>query len=144
MTSTVVPNGPNAQLGYLGARHLVPDRLPSSSSDRAVVLRVLDLDDDVKVNIRRMAQHLRQIDLSDLHLGKLDPAIVENLSRLQSLNVTNNDLADGSIPSAVAKLDRLDEFVGHDNDFTKIPKALAKLKVTTASRYNDFVTKCIP
>lgn len=127
----MVSLGPNAQLGFTGARHLVPDRLPSASGDRAVVLRALYMDDDVKLNIRRMAAHLRQVDFSDLDLAKLDPALVENLVELQSLNVSNNRLDDSSIPSAVGKLSRLVEFVGHDNNFTKIPNALSKLKVHT-------------
>ena len=124
-----IPRGhPLAQMSYQGSRHMVPERLPSAKKERAVGLRVIDLNNDTVENIKSLSTSLRRLDISDLHLVQLSEDLMGGLTSLEKLDVSGNDLTDASFPPCCKNWEKLVELSAHDNQLTQHPKSLRKLK----------------
>lgn len=86
---------PFAHLGFEGARHLHPERLPSAKSrrERAVSFRMLDYDDETIEQVQQLKSHLRRLDMSNIKLTILTMDMIENLHKLEKLDAGFNQLS---------------------------------------------------
>ncbi|KAK2154300.1 hypothetical protein LSH36_271g02017 [Paralvinella palmiformis] len=119
---------PIAHLGYEGARHLIPERLPSSTRGRTVGFRVIDLNHSIVDSIRSVASSLRRLDLSDLRLDFVDPEMIDGLLRLERIVLDHNRIDENGFPDNIARLDHLVELSAHDNCLTQLPTIIRKLR----------------
>ena len=125
------PPRPLSQLGHEGSRHLRPERLPSAGRERTVTIRVIDLTPDTVQTIQQLGPALRRLDLSNLYLLELHEDMLKDLSGLQKLDVSYNELTEEGFPAAVKKLENLMEISAHYNNLSKIPKVFRRLKNLT-------------
>ena len=124
-----VPEGhPMVQLGFEGSRHMIPERLPSAKGRKASSLRVIDLNDDTTKLIQEVSGSLKRLDLSNLHLVKLDDDFICHLSQLERLDIGYNELTEDSFPSSFKHLENLVELAAHHNRLSSLPKVVRKLR----------------
>ena len=133
---------PLAGLGFEGARHVIPERLPSARRDRTRTMRLLDTENETLENLKALAETIKRLDVSGLYLTNISDEILSPLTVLERLDCSNNELNEESFPSCMKNLDNMLELSCHYNNLTKLPtvlkriKCLSRLKIT----HNDIQT----
>lgn len=117
-----------AHLGYQGARHLHPQRLPTKSAEKTVSVRLLDLGNETIENVQKIAETVKRLMVPGLCLKSIPENLTDRLVVLEKLDLSNNQLSDGSLPESMKRLEHLVELNLNTNNFTKVPPALKKLK----------------
>lgn len=125
---------PLTHVGFQGARHLHPERLPSAKRERPVSIRLLDANAETIVNVQRIAQTIRRMTASGLLMKSVPDYLISDLSHLEKLDLSFNRLTDTGLPDSIQNLENLVELTINNNNFTKIPSCLKKLK--SLSRLN--------
>ena len=115
-------------MGFEGARHMIPERLPSARRERTVGCRVIDLTQSTIVNIQALAGTLRRLDLSNLNLEMIDQDIVDGLVFLERIVLNHNRITENSFPDNFGQFDNLVELSVHDNQLKQLPKVIRKLR----------------
>ncbi len=136
-------NSPLAHMELRGARHLIPERLPSARErrHRTVGLRVVDLHRDTVDTVHNLAAYLKRLDLSFLHLKSVPEELLENLATLERLDIDNNELTSDGFPDRFLDLESLIELSAHNNKLTYIPKVIRKLKTLHRLKISNNVLK---
>ena len=119
---------PWAHYGFLGARNLQPDRMPSAKRERTTTLKLVEVNSSSLKTLQDIAPSLKRLDLTALKLRVLTDAMLSGCICLQKLDISNNDITAEGIPECIANLELLIEFAAHYNNFHHIPAAIAKLK----------------
>lgn len=117
-----------AHLGYQGARHLHPQRLPTKSAEKTVSVRLLDLGNETIENVQKIAETVKRLMVPGLCLKSIPENLTDRLVVLEKLDLSNNQLSDGSLPDSMKRLEHLVELNLNTNNFTKVPATLKKLK----------------
>lgn len=117
-----------SHVGFQGARHLHPDRLPSKHNDATVSLRIFDTKDDTIENVQKLSESLKRLLVSGIHLKTVPENLIDSLIHLEKLDLSNNQLSDGAIPEEIKKLERLSDLNLNNNKLTKVPSAIRRLK----------------
>ena len=117
-----------SHVGFQGARHLHPDRLPSKQHDATVSLRLFDTRDDTIENVQKLSGSLKRLLVSGIHLKTVPESLIDQLTHLEKLDLSNNQLGDGAIPEDMKKLERLSDLNLNSNKLTKVPPAVRRLK----------------
>jgi len=117
-----------SHVGFQGARHLHPDRLPSRQHDATVSLRLFDTRDDTIENVQKLSGSLKRLLVSGIHLKTVPESLIDQLTHLEKLDLSNNQLGDGAIPEDMKKLERLSDLNLNSNKLTKVPPAVRRLK----------------
>lgn len=119
---------PMAHVGFEGARHLHPDRMPSKQLERTVSLRLLDITPETIENVQNVSDSIKRLLVPGLSLKTIPDSLIDQLVYLEKLDLSQNQLSDSSIPDALKILDHLMELNLNNNKFTKVPSAIKKLK----------------
>ena len=130
-------------VGFEGSRHMVPERLPSARKEKTVGVRVIDLTKGAMENIKEMGPGLRRLDLSDLHIARLNEEFLSCLRSLEKLDLENNELTEESFPMALTKLDKLVELSLEHNKLAAFPKVIRKLKELRRLKLGSNRLSCI-
>ena len=117
-----------SHIGHQGARHLHPERLPTKHPDKTVSVRLLDMRQETIENVQNIAETIKRLMIPGLKLKTIPEGILERLVILEKLDLSNNDLSDGSLPDSMKKLENLVELNLNKNKFTKVPAGIRKLK----------------
>ncbi|XP_013406492.1 malignant fibrous histiocytoma-amplified sequence 1 [Lingula anatina] len=125
---------PIANIGFCGARHPHPERLPSAKCrrEKAVTLRILDVEEDTIMNVQRLREHLKRLDLNSIRLNYIPNELLEGLTKLEKLDVGFNMLEDeSSFPDSLQELEKLLELRLNNNKLKRMPTLLRKLRHLT-------------
>ncbi|XP_052784171.1 malignant fibrous histiocytoma-amplified sequence 1-like isoform X2 [Mya arenaria] len=124
-----VYNGPTmAHVGFQGARHMHPERMPSARSERTTAIRLFDTSEETLENVENQSKNARILIVNGLKMNQLSDGVVQRMLLLEKLDLSENQLGDASLPEAFKKLEHLVELNLSNNKFTKMPTALKKLK----------------
>ncbi|KAH3797569.1 hypothetical protein DPMN_151152 [Dreissena polymorpha] len=125
-------SGPSlAHVGFQGARHMHPERVPSARKERTTSIRLFDTSEDTLDNVEDQSKDVKILMVNGLNMNKLTDGLVNRMLLLQKLDLSENQLGDASLPEAFKKLEHLVELNLSKNKFTKVPPVIKKLKNLT-------------
>ena len=124
---------PLAQMCFSGARHLLPERIPSARSRResTVALRVIDLTEETLETIKTLSPTLRFLNISGLKLTKLNDDVIAPLEALERIDLSSNRLNEDSFPASFQKLKSIKEVDLTHNKLAVIPRHVKRLRELT-------------
>ncbi|XP_071163280.1 malignant fibrous histiocytoma-amplified sequence 1 homolog isoform X1 [Mytilus edulis] len=117
-----------SHVGFQGGRHLHPDRLPTKQHDATVSLRIFDTKEETIENVQKYSDSLKRLLVSGIHLKTVPESLIDRLTHLEKLDLSNNQLGDGAIPDDMKKLEKLSDLALNNNKLTKVPPAIKRLK----------------
>ncbi|CAL1531996.1 unnamed protein product [Lymnaea stagnalis] len=129
--------GPVSHVGYQGARHLQPERLPSDGREDVVAIRIIDLSSETLANVKVISSTIKRLVAANLHLRVVPEDLLLNLVHLTKLDLSNNELGDNSLPDSLKSLTQLLEIRLSNNRLTKLPVCVRKLKNLTRLDLSD-------
>lgn len=115
-------------MGFQGARHMHPERLPTKQKEKAVSLRLFDLNKETVDNVQNLAETIKRLMVPGLNLKTVPDLLVDNLVNLEKLDLSHNSILDGGLPDSMKVLENLVELNLTDNRLTRVPASLKKLK----------------
>lgn len=117
-----------AHVGFQGARHMHPERLPSAKKERTVSVRLFDTNEETLQNMEGQSSNVKILMVNGLNMNSVSEGIVERMKHLQKLDLSENKLGDSSLPDSFATLENLIELNLNDNKLTKVPAPIKQLK----------------
>nr|KAG5696736.1 hypothetical protein BaRGS_028856 [Batillaria attramentaria] len=108
-----------------------PDRIPYHRHEQAVSIRLLDVSKESLENVQRIAASIKRLLAPSLRLKSVPEPLVAYLEHLEKLDLGHNQLSDASFPDAMKSLDCLMELRLNDNQLTRVPTCLRRLKNLT-------------
>lgn len=122
---------PLAHLHYQGDRHLHPQRLPSAKREVPVSLRLLDTKPQTVENVTKIGRFLKRVTLCGLRLTTVPAPLLDCLTSVEKLDLSENRLHDASIPEDFKSMDSLIELTLSNNKIARVPSCLKKMKNLT-------------
>ncbi|XP_033759416.1 malignant fibrous histiocytoma-amplified sequence 1-like isoform X1 [Pecten maximus] len=119
---------PMSHMGFQGARHMHPERLPTKQREKAVSLRLFDLEKETIENVQNLAETIKRLMIPSLNLKSVPDHLVDKLVNLEKLDLSHNSIPDGGLPDSMKVLEKLVELNLTDNRLTRVPASLKKLK----------------
>ncbi|XP_060560981.1 malignant fibrous histiocytoma-amplified sequence 1 homolog isoform X2 [Ruditapes philippinarum] len=124
-----VLKGPTmAHVGFQGARHMHPERLPSAKRERSMSVRLFDTNEDTLQSMDNQSSNVKILMVNGLNMNNVSEGIVERMQYLQKLDLSENQLNDTSLPDSFSTLENLVELNLSNNKFSKLPSVIRKLR----------------
>ena len=119
---------PMSHMGFQGARHMHPERMPTKQQERATNLRLFDIRPETIENVQKISETIKRLMIPGLSIKSVPDNLVNNLINLERLDIGHNNLTDGGLPEGIKKLENLVELNLTDNKLTKFPACIRRLK----------------
>ncbi|XP_053403318.1 malignant fibrous histiocytoma-amplified sequence 1 homolog isoform X2 [Mercenaria mercenaria] len=126
--NSVIKGPTMAHVGFQGARHMHPERLPSAKRERTLSVRLFDTNEDTLESMDNQSSNVKILMVNGLNMNNVSEGIVERMQHLQKLDLSENQLIDTSLPDSFSTLDNLVELNLSNNKFTKLPPSIKKLR----------------
>ncbi|ELU06072.1 hypothetical protein CAPTEDRAFT_120205, partial [Capitella teleta] len=107
---------------------MTASRVPSARGRRTSSVRVVDLNEDTTKLLSDISQNLKRLDLSNLHLVKLEEDFISQMKALERLDIGHNEMSEDAFPSNFRHLDCLIELSAQYNQLSVVPRPVKKLK----------------
>ena len=105
--------------------------MPSARKEKVRRITVLDLNEETINNIKNLSSSLKQLDMSGHDLVEICDDWVEDLTSLERLDLSNNELCIDSFPETMRNMGKLIDLSLQRNDLTNLPPIIVKLRHLT-------------
>lgn len=115
-------------VGYKGARHLHPERLPLANRGPPQTVQLLDTAKNTLKCFLASSQDVHRFVATGLHLKSLPGDLFQGMEKIRNIDLGTNYLTNAGIPHSIGELKNLVELKLASNKIKSFPNCLVQLK----------------